>query len=105
MLNLTSNLRNAIKTVTRKWGLPLAGCQAKRHDQEQEKEGCLTESKENTRELSRRGVFPKFKVKGTCRFIKRLEQRRIQPRTGAKVEILPALAGLSLATEPPPSFS
>lgn len=63
------------------------------------------ENKENTRELSQRGVFPKFKVKGTCIFIKKLEQRRIQPRTEAKVEILPALAGLNLATEPPPSFS
>ena len=48
-----------------------------------------------------RGVFSKFKVKGTCIFIKGLEQRRIQPRTGAKVEILPALAGLNVATEPP----
>ena len=37
----------------------------------------------------------------TCIFIKGLEQRRIQPRTGAKVEILPALAGLNVATEPP----
>ena len=48
-----------------------------------------------------RGVFSKFKVKGTCIFIKGLEHRRSQTRTGAKVEILPALAGLNVATEPP----
>ena len=37
--------------------------------------------------------------------MKGLEQRRIQPRIGAKVNILPSLAGNNLATEPLPSCS